>query len=259
MSASDKFRAYGNPVMLIVALVLVLIFAWREELNFLKRALTSLPKFALGVGSVLVLLMSIMLFFTPAWPYALLMSLLAFTNIWLLGKEKHVSRTGFAPIILVVMWLSVLVGQMGGVGLVDSLSYNKCLTYYITESKTMCKEGWRTFTQILAMVMIGANFLIAMLVLGRTFTKFEREESRVKDVGYRERNKVNTHSPTVTQHPAGPRSRSVSKSASPVSSSSSSSSSSPSSFTEPSEKISSRSVTVTSDTSTSSSHHQVAH
>lgn len=166
---SDNFKAIGLPIMLIITMVLTIVVTrvifWKAFLH----AKNDLNLAIIFFGGLVCALLSVFLFPTAAWAFGVVNTLLAYMYALVCvpgGVEKFAQRL-FA---LSAAWFLLLVGVPNQVSLgVIATITSVCDAWFGSKKEDMCKEGWLTLTEIVAMVMVSTNFFIMLTLMAVAF------------------------------------------------------------------------------------------
>ena len=163
MTDPGKFKAIGLPIMLIVTYALTVLMTHQRLIRAFHASRAELGTFALFLGSMTASLLSMLLYFSAAWPYALICTLLCYLTALIIGSSDRAqhSRVLFGA---VAIWFALLIGIPSNVsaGIISTAAHDSCNAYYGEKSDAMCKEGWLDFVEILATGLISVTFLTLM-------------------------------------------------------------------------------------------------
>lgn len=157
----DKMKGIGMPIMFIAVFIVVVGVAHKHLMNAFQASRSD----PMGVGftffaSLISALMSIFLYFSPAYGYGLVSTVLAVYGALACGGAGL--RTVARPMMLAnAAWFCVLVGipNFWSSGIIGATSPTTCDSFYASYSGTMCLGGWVVFVQIISCVQIGLTML----------------------------------------------------------------------------------------------------
>jgi hypothetical protein len=158
-----RFIAYGVPIILTVTLFLQLVLSSKRVAHVGSSARNTVGCAIMYYVSLLIVFLSFFLFWTSAWPYAVVASLfaLAAAGLGTMGVARH-PKSSF---IFAALWVAALIGltflMTPGKGALF------CHGYYAHAETldTMCKPEWVLFVDIVAVVVLGASGAVLMAVL----------------------------------------------------------------------------------------------
>jgi hypothetical protein len=157
---ADGFRAIGLPMLLIVVLGFIMYLFYQLTRDFALQwtKLGMVHGFVL-LSSVVQTVLSLFMFFSAAWNYALVnMFVSCFVILAVLMKDPKVTRyTFYALIFLNIVLLAGLPTQGMPAGILVMIR-DGCTTWYNTYQDTMCVTGWLTALQFFATLTIAAQF-----------------------------------------------------------------------------------------------------
>lgn len=172
MTSVDSFKAIGVPIMLFVILLVGIVLTFATWMSQIKRRKENTATQWLLVGcTVLLILVSVPLYVTSVWPFALMQSVLSYLMLNMLLYPKKLSRHGILVTFMTLAWLLVFVGAAASPGALTSNSGLNCMAYYGTKGLSMCKSGWITITNILIQVIAALIFLFGTVIAASTYTR----------------------------------------------------------------------------------------
>jgi len=162
---SDVMKGIGMPIV-FMALMLVAGFVAKDHfINAAKAVQGDRDQMWVFGIAVLNALFSIIFYWTPAWNYGLVSTVLAFGTAVVCSRKS----TNLSVVIMGVnlIWFLTLVGIPDGVsaGLIKSVDMQSCNAWYKTYNTKMCHEAWVVIVLILATVQVGLTLLGLLTVV----------------------------------------------------------------------------------------------
>jgi hypothetical protein len=169
--ASDGFKAVGFPILLLVVFFVAVIATQAQLRTAQANASAARSQKGLFWSAITCALLSIFLYFTSAWSYALVSTILCYALAILCSGEVGIQRFGKTLGIIQLIWFGMLIGQpqVLGSGIMADLTVG-CATYYGSAAATMCLSEWLVFAGIIAGVVVGLNFLALLTLMGMALT-----------------------------------------------------------------------------------------
>ncbi|EAN85257.1 hypothetical protein TcYC6_0114700 [Trypanosoma cruzi] len=164
--AVDRMNGIGMPILFLVMLLCILM----KSRRILRAAFTvSCADTATCIcffASLINMLLSVFLFFTTAFNYGLVSTVLAYCMVFVATSgplELHARWF----LSLYMVWFLLLVGfpTGWGRGIIGATNSDDCVAFYSTYASTMCADGWLTFVKILACLNISITMLSLMLLI----------------------------------------------------------------------------------------------
>ncbi|ORC92542.1 uncharacterized protein TM35_000032950 [Trypanosoma theileri] len=168
--SADKMNGIGMPILFILVLFST-IFATR---NMLKKAVVSsfqdTMKLLTFVTALASITLSISLYFSTAFNYGLVTTVLGFSMIFL-NSSLRIKQFMTPLLIVYLAWFLVLVGIPSYLnqGIITATNSINCLTFYGSFASTMCNDGWLTFVKIIASVIVSVTLLSVLLLASEVF------------------------------------------------------------------------------------------
>lgn len=162
---ADKMKGIGMPILFIVTLGVAAFLTRTHLLSAFQASRGDINLASAFFSSVISAAMSIFLYFSPAYNYGLVSTVLAYFIACVCngaGVQAYAK-----PIAGVTAgWFCILVGipELLSAGIINKVSKTTCQNFYNTYKDTMCKDGWVVFVEILACVQIGFT-LLSLLTL----------------------------------------------------------------------------------------------
>ena len=184
-TAADGFKAWGLPIFLMCTLALAVALTHKQlrhaqSASALQRSLQGLFWSAVATS-----LMSVPLYFTAAWAYGLVSTIICYA-IALLCSASSVQRYGKHLLGFQAVWFAMLIGLPSAIGhgIIADIT-TQCQGWYGSASGLMCASGWLTIAQLIAIIVIGLNFLALLTILASALTDGSAEGGyeEVKDGG----------------------------------------------------------------------------
>ena len=149
--------------MLIVTYILAIVMTHQRLIRAFHQSRAELATFILFLGSMAASLGSMFLYFSAAWAYGLICTLLCYLTALMIGapdRAKQAKLLFFA----VAAWFAILIGQPNAVsnGVINTVAKAQCDTFYGEKSDAMCKDGWLSFVEIVATALISVTFLMLL-------------------------------------------------------------------------------------------------
>ena len=169
VSHSDNFNAGGIPFFLIVTLIVAVVTSRAEIFAAFRAArVGGLGPTILFFSTALSAVLSISLYFTAAWAYGLVCTIICYVFALVSSSPESLALLGRPLLIVQGLWLAVLVGVPDalGVGVIGTVT-SKCDTFYGEQKEHMCKTGWLAFNEIVAMYLISVVFLTLLTLVGK--------------------------------------------------------------------------------------------
>jgi hypothetical protein len=167
---SDNFKAGGIPVFLIVTLILAVIGSRNELLSSFRAArISGLGTVVLFFGSIFSALASASLYFTAAWAYGVVCTIVCFVFALVASSTESLASFGKPLLALQSVWLAVLLGipqTLFGIGVIDTVTL-QCDKFYGSQADKMCKSGWLAVNEIIGMGLISVVFLSQLLLVAK--------------------------------------------------------------------------------------------
>uniref|UniRef100_A0A7S1MTI8 Uncharacterized protein n=1 Tax=Neobodo designis TaxID=312471 RepID=A0A7S1MTI8_NEODS len=166
---SDNFKAGGIPVFLIVTVLLSIVASRSELLSSFRAARGSgLGTTALFIGAVFSTLASCTLYFTAAWAYGVVCTIVCYVFALVATSPESLQSFGKPLLAIQSLWLAVLLGipEPLGIGVIETVT-QKCNNFYGSQAEKMCKSGWLAFNEIVAMGLISVVFLSQLLLVAK--------------------------------------------------------------------------------------------
>lgn len=172
--ADDKYKAGGLPITLLATIAFAVFLTWKQLRDAQQASRLDMTHFFLFHGGLVATCLSLFLYFTPAWAFGLVCTLVCYL-ITLFTTASALNHNALTLNAVLVIWLFMLIGLPPRVttGVFDVLSNPYCKGFYDTVSDTMCKEGWLTFAELIAGIMVGMTFLAVILTLASAVEAIE--------------------------------------------------------------------------------------
>jgi hypothetical protein len=150
---TSQMKGIGMPILFMVTLVLAAILSRAQLLDAVTAARGDVNLGINMIVSLVTIVISIFLYFTHAYGYGLVSTILAYANIVGMGRSSQFAA--YSGLVQFV-WFCLLVGIPDAVsgGIINAIS-TSCSAFYPSYDNVMCKPGWLVFAQILACVQIG--------------------------------------------------------------------------------------------------------
>jgi hypothetical protein len=162
---ADGFRAIGLPMLLmgVLGCICFLFYNLTREWALQWSRLGPIRSFVF-YSSVLQGLLSLLMFFSAAWNYAMVnMFVSLFVILALLMKDAQVTKYGFwALLALNIILLAGTPCASMSTGILSAIR-DGCFVWYQTYSDTMCVTGWLAALQFFATLTIAAQFANAFV------------------------------------------------------------------------------------------------
>lgn len=177
---SSQMKGIGMPILFMFTLGLAAFFSRAQLLEAVSAARGDINLGVNLIVSLVTIVSSIFIYFTPAFGYGLVSSVLAYANI--VGLSRSGSIAMYSGIVQFV-WFCLLVGIPDKVsdGIITAITTD-CTTFYSGYTDVMCKSGWLVFAQILACVQIGITLTSLLAAINQaTSTPSAGTYSPVRD------------------------------------------------------------------------------
>lgn len=176
---SDNFKAGGIPAFLMVTFFIAVVATRNELLAAMRSARTNgAGSLVMFVGTVLSAVMSMSLYFTAAWAYGLICTIVCFVFAVVATSPASVEAFWRPLLVIQSLWLAVLIGvpEPLGVGVISTVS-NNCDSFYNSQRDKMCKSGWLAFNEIVAMLLISVVFLCQLTLVAKGVDAMRKTKS----------------------------------------------------------------------------------
>ncbi|RNF19361.1 uncharacterized protein Tco025E_04172 [Trypanosoma conorhini] len=165
-SSVDKMNGVGMP-LLFLSVMAVTIFMTRPLLQVaVTLALTDTTSCLCLVAALANMALSVFLFFTTAFNYGLVSTVLAYCVVFLNGRESF--RHYLVHLLAIyLLWFLVLVGVPAELnhGIIRATNSGDCVAFYGTYASTMCVDGWLAFVKVVACFVLGFTLLSLLLLV----------------------------------------------------------------------------------------------
>ena len=164
----DDTKAAAIPSMMIVAIILAIFFTRHSLSSAFTVAKEDFRKMILFGGGLICTFASVFLLPTSAWNFGAASVLFAYMSTLLCtpGLLEAKAETFFA---IYLAWFFILIGTPDGWSEGIMYQIDKCDTYFPNTQDKMCKDGWVTFTIILAVAIIIINFFCVIALMSLVF------------------------------------------------------------------------------------------
>jgi hypothetical protein len=164
---SDEFKAIGLPLLMILTFAGSIALNRQGFARAFQQSKYNTRHFALWLGAFVSALLSMFLYFTAAWAYGLVCTLVCYMFTLMCGTPSLMDKHSKAVAGAVAVWFATLVGVpaflgKGAIGVVTG----DCDVWFGTVSGTMCKKGWLAFAEIVVTVLVAVTFLSMMTLMG---------------------------------------------------------------------------------------------
>ncbi|KEG09183.1 hypothetical protein DQ04_05661050 [Trypanosoma grayi] len=182
----DKMNGIGMPILFIITLFATLFATRHLVAKAVRYAYSDTVTMLCFSAALTNMALSIFLYFTTAFNYGLVTTVLAYCVAFMNSNENFKQHM---PHLLAVhlVWFLVLVGIPSSLnhGIINATNTGDCVAFYATFASTMCVEGWLTFIKIVACiitcftlfsVLLLASEVLAMLQTGRRRTEISANQ-----------------------------------------------------------------------------------
>ena len=166
-NSSDEFKAIGMPLIMIATFAAAIAVNHHGFIRAFQQSKYNLRHFALWLGAFASALLSMFLYFTSAWAYGLVCTLVCYLFTLLCGTPSLMDKHAKSITAAVAIWFATLVGvpSFMGKGAVAVVSQD-CEAWFGTVAKEMCVKGWLAWGEIVVMILIAVTFLSLMTLMG---------------------------------------------------------------------------------------------
>ena len=182
MSAdSGKFKAAGLPILLIVNFALAVVMTHQRLIRAFHQSRAELATFILFLSSLGAALASMFLYFSAAWAYGRICTLLCYLTAVMIGAPDR-GKQARVLFFAVAAWFAILIGQPSQVspGIIDTVAKGRCEAFYGDKADAMCKDGWLNFVEIVATCLISVTFLMLLNLMA---SAVESGDAQYQSVG----------------------------------------------------------------------------
>eukprot|EP01012_Entosiphon_sulcatum_P010177 TRINITY_DN1588_c0_g1_i1.p1 TRINITY_DN1588_c0_g1~~TRINITY_DN1588_c0_g1_i1.p1 ORF type:complete len:176 (+),score=30.12 TRINITY_DN1588_c0_g1_i1:34-561(+) len=166
-ASTDGFKVIGLPLFLILSTFYIFWLVWRLRASLgLQISNLGLHRSVVLYGSFLAILLSIFLFYTAAWAYAvvnIIVSLVVITGMCADAIGPKYLGALLATHTLLLIGLPAIIGP----GIWTQIA--GCSTWYNTYADTLCTDGWLTFSEFAASLVIVQNVANTFTFLSMLF------------------------------------------------------------------------------------------
>jgi hypothetical protein len=162
---TDQMKGIGMPILFMFTLGVAAFFSRSQLMEAVSAARGDVNVGMNLLVSLVTIIMSIFFYFTPAYGYGLVSTVLAYVNIVGLSRSSaYATQNGIVQFV----WFCILIGIPDNVsgGIIKAIS-NDCSTFYPQYSTVMCKSGWLVFVSILACAQIGITLTSLLAVINQ--------------------------------------------------------------------------------------------
>lgn len=163
---SDQMKGIGMPILFIFVLTIAVVMSRKHLMEGVQAARGDTNVAFAFISALVTSFMSIFLYFSAAYGYGLVATVLAYCNALLASSNR--SKDLVKPMIgVMIIWFCFLVGIPSGfsAGIIVQASDTECKAFYPSYSDTMCKDGWIVFLLICCCVMIGLTLMSLLSLL----------------------------------------------------------------------------------------------
>ena len=175
---ADNFKAIGMPIILIATFAVAIAVTQASLRTAFKHSKQHRSYMALFVGALTCTALSFFLYFTAAWAYGLVCTLVTYLFALVANtpaskaKPEHHARQTRLLFVVVAVWFALLIGipaTLTDGGVIHAISA-RCAAWYGVKAHAMCKAGWLAFAEIVAMVLIASTFLAMLTLMAAAFS-----------------------------------------------------------------------------------------
>jgi len=168
---SDNMKGIGMPIIFICVYAIAVFLSHKQLVAAFQASRGDVTLMMIFSSSLLSSAMSLLLFFSPAFSYGLIQTVLAVFTASVctgVGLQKYAHQM----MVLSTAWFLCLVGlpSFWSPGIISAVSTTNCNSFYGTFSATMCPQGWVIVVEIIACVLISTNFLSLLAIVSAAMT-----------------------------------------------------------------------------------------
>ncbi|RNF19359.1 uncharacterized protein Tco025E_04170 [Trypanosoma conorhini] len=164
--AVDKMNGVGMP-LLFLAMLLCILLTTRKRLTAAFIASDADRAMRICFYAALAnMALSVFLFFTTAFNYGLVSTVLAYCVAFLTSAGSLESHAKWFLSVYMMWFFFVLGFPTGwGAGIIRATNSGDCVAFYGTYASTMCVDGWLTFVKVVACLLISLTMLSLLLLI----------------------------------------------------------------------------------------------
>ncbi|KEG09181.1 hypothetical protein DQ04_05661030 [Trypanosoma grayi] len=164
--APDVMNGIGMPILFIVMIMLMLVVSRARLLEAYRVSRNDTATCICFVVALINMLISVFLYFSTAYNYGLVTTVLAYCMAFLTENGSYGLNAKWLLAVYLV-WFLFLLGfpSAWGPGIIIATNNNSCVAFYSTFASTMCNDGWLTFIKFVACIVVSLTLLSVLLII----------------------------------------------------------------------------------------------